>query len=93
MGRAILEATVPIDGFIADGDDRVGPLFDRYPVGTSEADCGDDQSSPVLDDPRIVEGERMAHLGPAVRRDLRPRSGGDAGIEAALREAGAGTTR
>jgi dihydrofolate reductase len=30
MGKTIMGATVSLDGFIADDDDRVGPLFDWY---------------------------------------------------------------
>jgi dihydrofolate reductase len=33
MGRTIMGAVVSLDGFIADEDDRVGPLFDWYGNG------------------------------------------------------------
>jgi len=221
MGKVVLEATVSIDGFIADLDDQVGPLFDWYAIGTAKADYGDDQrvfstsaasaqyveqgaadtgacvigrrlfdltngwggrpaagdavfvvthrppddwpfpdapfsfvtdgvasairqaqnvagdrdvsvmagdvgnqalrdglideirldlvpvvlgggrrffggdGSPtlMLDDPRIIEGDRVTHLVYNARRDLRPASTSNAEIEAALREAGSGTAR
>jgi hypothetical protein len=36
MGTVIAQASVSLDGFIADTDDEVGPLFDWYHNGDVE---------------------------------------------------------
>jgi dihydrofolate reductase len=41
MGRVIVGATVSLDGFIADDDDAVGPLFDWYGNGDVAITLGD----------------------------------------------------
>ncbi len=41
MSRVIAGATVSLDGFIADGHDRVGPLFDWYGNGDVPFNGGD----------------------------------------------------
>ena len=41
MGRVIASATVSLDGFIADDEDRVGPLFDWYGNGDVPFNGGD----------------------------------------------------
>ena len=33
MGKVIMQASMSLDGFIADPSDRVGPLFDWYENG------------------------------------------------------------
>jgi dihydrofolate reductase len=41
MGKVIMAATMSLDGFIADPDDRVGPLFDWYGNGDVEVTGAD----------------------------------------------------
>jgi dihydrofolate reductase len=41
MAKVIASATVSVDGFIADDDDRVGPLFDWYGNGDVPFNGGD----------------------------------------------------
>lgn len=41
MGRVMMGATVSVDGFIADEDDGVGPLFDWYGNGDVVVTLGD----------------------------------------------------
>ena len=41
MGKVILEAAVSVDGFIADADDEVGPLFDWYANGEIDVTMAD----------------------------------------------------
>ena len=41
MSKVIAGATVSLDGFIADGHDRVGPLFDWYGNGDVPFNGGD----------------------------------------------------
>lgn len=41
MGRVLMGATVSVDGFIADEDDGVGPLFDWYGNGDVVVTLGD----------------------------------------------------
>jgi hypothetical protein len=45
MGRTIMGAVISLDGFIADDNDRVGPLFDWYVNGdvTWSFPGGDDE--------------------------------------------------
>jgi dihydrofolate reductase len=43
MGRVLLFAAVSLDGFVADEQDRVGPLFDWYGNGDVEGTFGDEQ--------------------------------------------------
>jgi hypothetical protein len=48
MGRVIMHAVASVDGFIADEDDDVGPLFEWY--------CNGDL--PIVDDAPFRLGER-----------------------------------
>lgn len=41
MGKVIVAASASLDGFIADGDDAVGPLFDWYGNGDIPVTMGD----------------------------------------------------
>jgi dihydrofolate reductase len=41
MAKVIMEAAVSVDGFIADENDRVGPLFDWYANGDVAITAGD----------------------------------------------------
>jgi hypothetical protein len=41
MGKVIVQASMSLDGFIADPDDRVGPLFDWYGNGDVAFTGGD----------------------------------------------------
>ncbi len=43
MGNVILQATVSVDGFIANPANDVGPLFDWYQSGDTDANYGDDE--------------------------------------------------
>lgn len=43
MGRVILQATVSVDGFIADPTNDVGPLFDWFQSGDIDANYGDEE--------------------------------------------------
>jgi hypothetical protein len=36
MGKVIVQASMSLDGFIADSNDQVGPLFDWYSNGDVE---------------------------------------------------------
>ncbi len=36
MGTVVADMTMSVDGFIADPDDGVGPLFDWYGAGSEE---------------------------------------------------------
>ncbi len=36
MGRVVMQASMSLDGYIADPDDKVGPLFDWYGNGDVE---------------------------------------------------------
>jgi dihydrofolate reductase len=51
MGKVILVAAVSLDGFVADEDDQVGPLFDWYGNGEVPVTMGDP--------------DRVFHVGPA----------------------------
>jgi hypothetical protein len=51
MGKVITQASMSLDGFIADPNDQVGPLLDWY-----------NNSPLLLDDPEIVQGDRVTHL-------------------------------
>ena len=46
MGRAIMGAVVSLDGYIADDNDDVGPLFDWYGNGDVEWKFSEDQQQP-----------------------------------------------
>lgn len=37
MGTVVMHNVVSVDGFIADADDQVGPLFDWYANGASNS--------------------------------------------------------
>ena len=41
MGKVIAQASMSLDGFIADTNDQVGPLFDWYCNGDVEVTCSD----------------------------------------------------
>jgi hypothetical protein len=43
MGGTFIFAAVSLDGFVADDDDTVGPLFDWYGNGDTEGTFGDEQ--------------------------------------------------
>jgi hypothetical protein len=70
-----------LDGFIADPDDDVGPLFDRHTAGDVEVRLDlvpvllgkgiryfDDAGQVMLEDPQVIEGVRATHLRYRVRR-------------------------
>ena len=43
MGRVVLNAAVSLDGYIADDDDRPGPIFDWYGNGDVPVHLGDEE--------------------------------------------------
>lgn len=43
MGKVIMQATLSIDGFIADPANDVGPLFEWYSSGDTDASYGDEE--------------------------------------------------
>lgn len=47
MGKVIAQASMSLDGFIADTDDQVGPLFDWYNNGNTQIPGHDFRTSPA----------------------------------------------
>src|SRR5690349_17888951 len=68
MGKVIIGASVSVDGFIADGDDGVGPLFDWYFNGDRELPIGAHQYRPQ-------GGYRPAERSAQLLRETWPRIG------------------
>ena len=60
MSTVVMHAVVSADGFIADAQDQVGPLFEWYFNGDTPQ---------LLDDPHtVIRGDRVLHLRYRVRR-------------------------
>lgn len=85
MGKVIVQASISLDGFIADTNDQVGPLFgqafqaglidevriDLVPVGLGAGVryFGNYSESPLLlENPEIVQVDRVTHLHYRVRK-------------------------
>jgi hypothetical protein len=56
MSTVVMHNVVSVDGFIADTDDQVGPLFDWYASGDTELVEG--VTPRAADLTRILTGER-----------------------------------
>ena len=71
MATVIADMSMSLDGFIANREDGVGPLFDWYnvgPVTTPSADprwsfhTSQASAKELLEDPSVTAGTRVTHL-------------------------------
>ena len=69
MGTVMMHAAVSVDGFIADENDQVGPLFDYYGNGDAEIIEGGEikvsQVSAAMDVVPVVFGSGRRYFGSA----------------------------
>ena len=66
MGKVMMVATVSLDGFIADEDDRVGALFDWYGNGPVAATLGDPDRVFHVSEASAAYLARLATVGAGV---------------------------
>ncbi|CAM5727078.1 hypothetical protein [Streptomyces coeruleorubidus] len=73
MTTVVMHNVVSVDGFIADADDQVGPLFDWYGNGHVQlneyATVSRASADYLLEDPHtVIQGDRVLHLRYRVRK-------------------------
>lgn len=70
MGTVVMQASMSLDGYIADPSDQVGPLFDWYGNGEVEFTGADPDRvfRLLLENPQVVQGDRVTHLHYRLRK-------------------------